>query len=218
MQTDPPRSSHDSNRKVEASKSLLVRSKDEVEHDACQNPQPHNRRKRVGVTAGAEQPVLNDIASWKEWKQHSQEAKARGVCTNRGRWRMELAWDRWTLRPPSGRPRRTVGYGQGCQNEGDKTELDFLKFEQQTLSTRFEQRQDAQDQMFSQVMASQQAVVDTVVKMSQSLKIIQEAAMGPVVGPGFLTNVKEGSELLSDAQDAVEPVETGDEGGGKEEG
>ena len=84
-----------------------------------------------------------------------------------------------------------------ARNEQGKLDLD-------ASSTMFEQRLDAQDQRFNQSMELQNQTLDAVVKMSQALKTIQDAAQGPVIGPGFVDNVKEQSDLVGDTQDAAE--------------
>ena len=108
-----------------------------------------------------------------------------------------------------------------AQNEQDKTQVSVKKIESDLLiSANRERREDAkfqesvrsgrasfnqsvEENQFSQVMAVQQQTLDSLKTMADTLKTIQEAAQGPVVGPGFVENVKDGSELVSEAQDAV---------------
>lgn len=73
--------------------------------------------------------------------------------------------------------------------------------------------QSQQQQQFSQFMDQQTlrddrqaAVLESVTTLANALKTIQEAAQGPVVGPGFIENVREGSDLVTDAQNAADAV------------
>lgn len=70
--------------------------------------------------------------------------------------------------------------------------------------------QAGQKQQFDQQMAVQvhqldreQAMMAALAQMAESLKALQEAAQGPVVGPGLVQNVKEQSDLVTGAQSAL---------------
>ncbi len=116
-----------------------------------------------------------------------------------------------------------------AQNEQDKTQISVEEKSQNILlAQNKERREDAkfresvrsgaatfaqteQQNQFERIAATQkqqsvdqQALLDSVKTMAETLKLIQEAAQGPVVGPGFVSNVKEQSDLVTDAQDAVE--------------
>ena len=55
-----------------------------------------------------------------------------------------------------------------------------------------------------QTLDQQQAIIQSIKTMAESLKLIQEAAAGPVVGPGFVDNVRDQSDLLGEAQEVAE--------------
>lgn len=83
------------------------------------------------------------------------------------------------------------------------------KFQESVRSGRAEFNQSVEENQFSQVMAVQQQTLKSLETMANTLKTIQEAAQGPVIGPGFVENVKEQSDLVTDAQDAAGGIETG---------
>lgn len=116
-----------------------------------------------------------------------------------------------------------------AQNEQDKTQVSVQKGNADIqLAANRERREDAKAQASArndnaklaqnqqqfdmtalmtaqqQTLDQQQAIIQSVKTMAESLKLIQEAAAGPVVGPGFIENVKDQSDLLGEAQEVAE--------------
>lgn len=116
-----------------------------------------------------------------------------------------------------------------AQNEQDKTQVSVQKGNADIqIAINRERREDAKAQASArndnaklvqnqqqfdmtalmtaqqQTLDQQQAIIQSVKTMAESLKLIQEAAAGPVVGPGFIDNVRDQSDLLGEAQDVAE--------------
>jgi len=66
---------------------------------------------------------------------------------------------------------------------------------------------DAQDQRFSQVMAQQSAIIEAIQSQAQTLKVLQEAAQGPVIGPGTQAAVINQSREVIEAQQTDNKLE-----------
>jgi hypothetical protein len=95
------------------------------------------------------------------------------------------------------------------QNEHDLARKD-AELMQKINSDQTKTAMQAEQNQFDRIMEVQEqqgerqdAILDSVVKMAQALKTIQEAAAGPVIGPGFVDNVKDQSDLVSVAQDTI---------------
>lgn len=104
--------------------------------------------------------------------------------------------------------------GADIQLKATKTQADIAKDQEQLKLAIFKARTgaandkaqtdlNAQGQQFDQFMVVQQQQTDQLVAMADTLKTIQEAAAGPVAGPGLLQNVKEQSDLLTESQQEI---------------
>ena len=56
-------------------------------------------------------------------------------------------------------------------------------------------------QMQQQQLAENQAIMGNIKILADAMKSLQDAAQGPIVGPGFIDNVREQSALVGQAQD-----------------